>query len=68
MPDRPAALPPEATQMYDAGIEAARLSDSHNELEQVRVHELLRSPVRGRYSADALAGKVLPYLRQSRED
>jgi hypothetical protein len=68
MPDRPAALPPEATRMYDAGVEAGRLSDGHNKLKQVRVQELLRFPVRERRSADALAGKVLSYLRRSRKD
>jgi ubiquinone/menaquinone biosynthesis C-methylase UbiE len=34
-------LPLEAAQMYDAGTEAARLSDGHNKLEQVRVQELM---------------------------
>ena len=41
MPEHPSALPPEASQMYDAGIEAGRLSDGHNKLEQVRVQELM---------------------------
>jgi ubiquinone/menaquinone biosynthesis C-methylase UbiE len=39
MPDHPSALPLEAAQMYNTGTEAARLSDGHNKLEQVRVQE-----------------------------
>lgn len=41
MSEHHSALPPEAAQMYAAGVEAGRLSEGHNRLEQVRVQELM---------------------------
>ncbi|MFB9994936.1 class I SAM-dependent methyltransferase [Deinococcus oregonensis] len=38
---KPINLPDEALQMYTEGVEAARLADGHNQLEHLRVQELM---------------------------